>query len=101
MHSFVFIELLCDDDGDDDNDVVQSADVAEQLKAFVFNNSLIDIEPPQTFLAILDIPEQRFYLREDDEATSLVVDRDLLHCFIDDFKNDRLSFISFQSAAAD
>jgi hypothetical protein len=78
---------------------LQSGDVAEQLKSFVFSNRTLDAELPQICVAILDIPQQRFCSRDNDAALSLITDIDSLHCFIDDFKSDKLVYVPFINAA--
>jgi hypothetical protein len=73
--------------------------VADQLKSFVFSNRMLSAESPEISVAILDIPRQRFCSRDNDTAVNLITDVNSLRCFIDDFRSDKLAFVSFSNAA--
>jgi len=80
---------------------LQSADVAEQLKSFVFSNGLLGGQSPQMCVAILDIPGQCMYARDDEAVADLFMDSAALRGLLDDYASGRLSLVPFRNAAYD
>ena len=72
--------------------------MAEQLRTFVFSNGIFGAESPQMCVAILDIPGQRVYARDDDAVAKLFMDSVALRGLLDDYSSGRLPFVPFHTA---